>query len=41
MIKGLEIADLKVNPFPGQTDDIKIDTSQMSILELVCVLGHQ
>ena len=41
LIKGLEIPELKLNPFPGQTDEIKVDTSQMSILELVCVLGHQ
>ena len=40
LIKGLEIEELKVNPFPGQTDEIKIDTTNMSILELVCVLGH-
>ena len=30
-----------VNPFPGQTDDVKIDASRMTILEIICVLGHQ
>jgi len=39
-IKGPEIADFTVNPFPGQTDDIKVDATKMSLVELVCCLKH-
>ena len=42
LITGLDMKELTVvNPFPGQTDDVKIDASWMTILEIICVLGHQ
>ena len=40
LIDGLEIPGMTLNPFPTQTDDIVIDTTKMTIFELVCGLKH-
>ena len=40
LIDGLE-ADIKVNPFPNQTDDISIDLKSMTMLEVACCLKHR
>lgn len=40
LIDGIKISGpLSVNPFPGQTDEIQVDTTKMTVLEIACCLS--
>lgn len=35
-IKGLQVPEYKVTPFPKSTDSISVDTTDMTMLEIAC-----